>query len=448
MLTSLIESNKSCSYDYSILNDDNLNYEPFWLNSYKNIQNNNFSDSEQNISTAFLFTKSKHLRDNPYVGLFATYLPGGYAYKIIGDDTQTVKENLINLQKMNWIDLRTRAVFFDFTLYNPNVNLFAYCSFVFEILSSGAIIPQANVITMNLWSPEREVIVTACFATYIIIIIVLMAKEINSIRKAKNKYFYQFWIYVDWTLFAFSWASLPIYTYKLYALHDLLNFIAENQISYINLSRLTEWNSCLSILVSYCTFIATIKLIRLLRFDKKLSYLTNAIKESCKNLISFVIVYLIFSLAFCQLMFIIYNEKSIGYATFIKSMESNFQIILGKFNLNTIVESNFTLGAIIFSTYNILIVFVLTNVVITIISTSFIKLRAQNKNNKEISLVAHFFKRIGDNLPKKRSQIKPDDYIPSSGVENIQKLEVEVTKLVDNLKSRIDLGKKLEFDQL
>jgi len=147
-------------------------------------------------------------------------------------------------------------------------------------------------------------------------------------------------------------------------------------------------------------------------------------------------------------MFIIYNEKSIGYATFIKSMESNFQIILGKFNLNTIVESNFTLGAIIFSTYNILIVFVLTNVVITIISTSFIKLRAQNKNNKEISLVAHFFKRIGDNLPKKRSQIKPDDYIPSSGVENIQKLEVEVTKLVDNLKSRIDLGKKLEFDQL
>jgi hypothetical protein len=40
---------------------------------------------------------------------------------------------------------------------------------------------------MNLWSPEREVIVTACFATYIIIIIVLMAKEINSIRKAKNK---------------------------------------------------------------------------------------------------------------------------------------------------------------------------------------------------------------------------------------------------------------------
>ena len=447
LLTSLVNANKSCYYDYSFLNDDRLNYEPFWLNPFKSPLYNNFS-SQQNISSAFLFTNSKYLKDNTYIGSFTTYLPGGYAYKIIGDDIQTVKENFISLQKMNWIDRRTRAVFFDFTLFNPNVNLFAYCSFVFELLPSGGIIPAANVITMNLWSPGREVIITACFASYIIIIIMLMAKEINSIRELRVKYFHQFWIYVDWTLFAISWASVPIYVYKIYALHDLLNFIAENQITYVNLSTLTEWNSVLSILLSICTFIATIKLIKLLRFDRKLSYLTNAIKDSCKNLISFLIVYLIFSLAFCQLMFIIYNEKSLEYSTFIRSMESNFQIILGKFNLNPIVESNFSIGAIIFSTYNILIVFVLTNVVITIISNSFTRSRIESKNSKETSLAAHLLKRIDDNLPKQHSQVKPEDYVSSTGVENIQTLEVEVTKLVDNLKSRIDIGKKIEFTQL
>jgi hypothetical protein len=374
LLTSLVDANKSCYYDYSFLNDDHLNYEPFWLNPFKSMQDNNFS-SQQNISSAFLFTKSKYLKDNSYVGSFATYLPGGYAYKITGDDLQTVKEDLISLQKMNWIDLRTRVVFIDFTLYNPNVNLFAYCSFVLELLPSGGIIPTATVVTMNLWSPGREAIITACFASYIIVIIVLMAKEINSIRELKAKYLHQFWIYLDWTLFAVSWASLPIFIYKLYALHDLLSFVAENQIAYINLSTLTGWNSVLSILLSFCTFVGTIKLVKLLRFDRKLSYLTNAIKDSCKNLISFLIVYLIFSLAYCQLMFIIYNDKSLGYATFIKSMESNFQIILGKFDLNLILESNYTLGAIIFSTYTILIVFVFTNVIITIVSNSFTKSR-------------------------------------------------------------------------
>ena len=445
LLTSLIDTNKSCHYDYSILNDDRLNYEPFWLNPFKNEHDNNFT-SARNISSAFLFTKTKYLKDNSYVGSFATYLSGGYAYKIICDNIQTEKDNLISLQKMNWIDLRTRAVFFDFTLYNPNVNLFAHCSFVFEILSSGGIIPTANVITMNLWSPTREVIVTACFVTYIIVIVVLMAKEISSIKELKHKYFHEFWIYVDWTLFAFSLTSALIYIYKLYALHDLLNFISENQISNINLSTLIGWNSSLSILLAFCTFIATIKLIRLLRFDKKLSYLTDAFKDCFRKLITFLIVYLIFSLAFCQLMFIIYNDKTLGYATFVKSIKSNFQIILGKFNLNPIVESNFTLGAIIFSTYTILIVFILTNVIITIISESFTKSRNEAKKNKEISLAAHLIKRIGDYLPKQRNQMKPEDYVPPSGVENTQTFEIEVTKLVNSLKSRIEVRKKIEFD--
>jgi len=445
LLTSLIDTNKSCYYDYSILNDDRLNYEPFWLNPFKNQHGYNFT-SAQNISSAFSFTKTKYLKDNSYVGSFTTYLSGGYAYKIICDNIQTEKENLVSLQKMNWIDPRTRAIFFDFTLYNPNVNLFAHCSFVFEILSSGGIIPTANVITMNLWSPAREAIVTACFVTYLIVIIILMAKEISSIKELKKKYFHQFRIYIDWTLFAFSWISALIYIYKLYALHDLLSFFAEKQISYINLSTLIEWSRSLSILLAFCTFIATIKLIRLLRFDKKLSYLTDAFKDCFKKLITFLIVYLIFSLAFCQLMFIIYNDKTLGYATFVKSMESNFQIILGKFNLNPIVESNFTLGAIIFSTYTILIVFILTNVTVTIISESFTKSRNEAKKNKEISLAAYLIKRIRDNSPKKRYLIKSEDYVPPSGVENTQKFEIEVTKLVNSLKSRIQMGKKIELD--
>ncbi len=444
MLTALIHPNKSCHYDYSILNDDHLNYDPFWLNPNENMHNN-FS-TEQNISSAFLYTQSNYLKDSPYAGQFEFYLPGGYAYKLIGD-LQSIKKNLNSLQKMNWIDLKTRAVFFDFTLYNPNVNLFAYCSFVFELLPSGGIIPTANVITMNLWSSGREVIATACFVTYLIVIVVLMTKEITSMKKLKHEYFYQFWIYVDWALFAFSWASLPVYLYKVYALHDLLNFIAKYQISYVNLSKLTGWNSTLSMLLSFCTFIATIKLIKLLRFDKKLSYLTNAIKNCFKNLISFSIVFLIFSMTFIQLMFVIYNDKSLGYATFIKSFESNFLIILGKFNLNSIVESNFTLGAIIFSAYNILIVFIMTNVIITIISNCFSKTRNEAKKIKEISLIVHLIESIKKNLPKRKFQVSHDDYVPFNGTENMQLFEVETSKLIQIIKHRIDMQKEIEFDQ-
>ena len=44
--------------------------------------------------------------------------------------------------------------------------------------------------------------------------------------------------------------------------------------------------------------------------------------------------------------------------------------------------------------------------------------------------------------------MKPEDYGPPSGVENTQTFEIEVTKLVNSLKSRIEVRKKIEFDQL
>ena len=72
-----------------------------------------------------------------------------------------------------------------------------------------------------------------------------------------------------------------------------------------------------------------IKLIRLLRFNKKISYLTKTITNCSKDLISFMIVLLILWLAYVQLMYIFYNEKTLGYASFVKAMVTNFLIIMG-----------------------------------------------------------------------------------------------------------------------
>ena len=383
--------------------------------------------------------------------MFASYLSGGYAYKMQGD-LQTVIDSLSSLQQMNWIDHRTRAIFFDFTLYNPNINLFAYCSFVFEILPSGGIIPTANVVTMNLWSGSREVIATGCMAAYLVVIVVLMTKEIKAYKKLKKLYFKQIWIYVDWSLFACSWTALPMYLYKLYSLHDLLNEVAKNKISYTNLSSISGWNSTLSVFLSLCTFIATLKLIRLLRFNKKLSYLTTTVKNCGKDLVSFMIVFMILWLAYVQLMYIFYYEKTLGFASFTKSMVTNFLIILGKFNLSPLIESNFTASAIIFSSYNIIIVMIMINFLITIISDSFASARAESNKIKEVSLFQHLTTRIKGKLPdlRKNKIYANDKQINYSGyVENTQLFEIYSKKLIDDLKDRIYIARETSnFDEI
>ena len=97
-LTILAPTNKSCFYDYSILNEDKSNYSLSWRD-YNETQ----IDSSNLTQLAFTFTKSKILKDNPHFGKYGNYLGGGYVYKMIGV-LKSIKNYLLSLQQMKWID--------------------------------------------------------------------------------------------------------------------------------------------------------------------------------------------------------------------------------------------------------------------------------------------------------------------------------------------------------
>jgi len=45
---------------------------------------------------------------------------------------------LAEMASSDWLDIRTRAVFVEFTLYNANVNLYGSVIMLIEFLSTGA----------------------------------------------------------------------------------------------------------------------------------------------------------------------------------------------------------------------------------------------------------------------------------------------------------------------
>jgi hypothetical protein len=53
---------------------------------------------------------------------------------------------------MSWIDEMTRVIFIEFTLYNPNVNLFSNVIMSVEIASPGNIYTSHKVFTAELYN--------------------------------------------------------------------------------------------------------------------------------------------------------------------------------------------------------------------------------------------------------------------------------------------------------
>jgi hypothetical protein len=128
--------NLTCEHDYNFLNEEKQSFQPGWIHQKTN-------DYSSAIHNAFLYKSSKQLDTYLYMGDHGTYGGGGYVYEFRGR-LSYLRTNLSQLHQLEWIDEKTRAVMIQFSLYNPNVQLFTSVTFLIEFLSTGGVIPSVR----------------------------------------------------------------------------------------------------------------------------------------------------------------------------------------------------------------------------------------------------------------------------------------------------------------
>ena len=96
-----------------------------------------------------MYTDSEELDTYTYVGEQATYGAGGYVYEFRGPMSQMVS-NITALKELSWLDMHTRAVIIQMSLYNPNVNLFIFVTILVEFIPTGGASPSARVEPLSL----------------------------------------------------------------------------------------------------------------------------------------------------------------------------------------------------------------------------------------------------------------------------------------------------------
>lgn len=367
-----------------------------------------------NVYSAFQYTHSMDIDSYPYSGVYTTYAGGGYVYKMLGSESE-LTGNLSLLESMGWLDRQSRALFVEFSLFNPSINLFAYCNVLFEILANGEIIPQIRISPFTLYQFNQSFssLTIACDIIYLVYICYFMFKEIREMFKLKGQYFKRFWSYVEWIIIGFSWASLAMYMYRLYSSEKIGSKIKSNNPSaptFIQLQLTTYWNDALGNCLAFCACLGTIKFLKLLRFNKRIAMFIMAMKTIVKELVSFMLLFMIVYLAFVQLMFLTLNEATIGFSTFVKAMETCFAIILGNFQVAPILEANSILGPLYFAVYNIAIIFILLNIFLTIVNDAFAKVRAEvgNSEKDELDVVGYLATEIRNLLPFS-GQVEPEE---------------------------------------
>ena len=190
-----------------------------------------------------------------------------------------------DLEKLNWIDAQTSAVFLEFTLFNPNVNLFQHCLFVFEITSGGNFVTSSQLTPLNIFDLNDSSVISFKIILYLIylgFVCVLMALEARELMKSKwIDYFRNAYNYFDLAIVAFSWASFSMYLYRLYSAYDIYNKLKRNEdLLFINFQYIASCQILFDFLMGSCVFFAALRLIKILQFSKRVIVFAHAFKRS------------------------------------------------------------------------------------------------------------------------------------------------------------------------
>lgn len=406
---------------------------------------NSSNSSNSKYLNSFVYTSSDDLETLPYLGIYSNYFGGGYVHKFKPSQAslESMSQDFLNLENFKWIDSQTRAIFIEFSLYNVNLNVFAYCTILFELLPTGNFLKTMRFQPVLLYEPlsfQTALILIINFV-YIIFIVFFMIKEIRSIYKKGFEYFLDFWIYLEWILFAFAWASFVIYFYRFMAKQDISEKLKNTSTKMIKMQLLSYWNETLGYLFGCSVFFGTLKFLKLLRFSKKICLFMRALKRSLLELTGFTIIFLIYWLAFAQIMYLIQYDRNSKFSTFIASMESTFLMFLNHVPKEMQGETFVILINILFY---LIVVFILINLLVSIITENFDFVR-KNKDKEgeeeedKSKLVLEYLRKKFRNLVAflKNSKNKDLDDDDDEKIKS-EKFAIHMVKLNSDLKRLID----------
>jgi hypothetical protein len=227
-----------------------------------------------------------------------------------------------------------------------------------------------------------------------VFIVYFTSVEIRSIFRLKLGYFRQFWSWIELGIISCSWAGVGVYVWRYHEMTRIGDLFQEtNGYVFVNLQLAAYINNALTYLLAFCCFFGSVKLLRLFRFNQRISLLADTLRHAGKEILSFAFMFSIIFMAFLALFYLLFVSKIWACSDLLHAAQMVIQMTALKFNVNDLIEAAPFLGPFCFSLFIFLVVFVCMSMFISIINNSFRTVRKNllDENNEILSFMLRKF---------------------------------------------------------
>lgn len=345
------------------------------------------------------YRSTLELDGTPIWGKMDAYSGGGYVANL-GLDIESALNTTLYLKEKRWLDRLSRALFVEFNLYNPNVNLFAVVNLLLEFPNTGGVLTTPLIQTLRLYyyvGPAAffRVILEVIFAIFTIYFIIREAKKFS---KEKWAYFRSFWNIMEFLTLFGSVSAVVLYgchyaftrvTLKKFQknpgrspCHIIFPLILTESWclfpgAFTNFQYILLWDSAFTYCCGILVFLSMIKTLRLLRFNRKVAELSSVLSVSVRPLLCFFLSFIILYLAFAQFAMLVFGRHVEAYCHLTSALETLFSMMLMNFSFNDLQDTNPVLGPVFFLLYVVVLALVVINVLVAILNESYNKVKSE-----------------------------------------------------------------------
>lgn len=224
------------------------------------------------------------------------------------------------------------------------------------------ILPTGNILTLSQFEPLNlfnEVngsgtsLKIGIYFIYIAFIFYFTIFEIvEFIKMGPRKYLTKFWNLIEWLLIICSCVAFSLFFYRLSYAYQVLDFFQKTSgYGHIKLQIISYWNQLLTCSLGGCCVFATLKILKLFRFYKKIYALAMTLKFCIRELLGFGLMFTFVWIAFVQMMYLYFYDKLKSYSNPLNAFTTSFECLVGKFDKNLLLSTQYLLGPVNYYIY-------------------------------------------------------------------------------------------------
>lgn len=438
-----------CAGFGNLINEDSLYYSTQWKGNLT---------MASRVPQEYKYLTASQLNGFPFWGQLDWYGGGGYVVPLIAkryEDGEKLIKKMTQLEKSRWIDKDTRAVFIEFGTYNAQVNLFVVVTVLAEFLPGGGIVPYYHIDPIKLlhYHTGSGLLQLACQIGFIIFTIYYSVCTLTDSCKQGRKYFSEYWNMVEIANLMSAYSIIGVEIYKMIITFRILAiFTATEGTGYIKLQEALILDECFCYLIGFLMSLATLKFIKLLRFNKRIGSMIATVRLCAKELKGYSVCLLITFFAFVCLFWLTLGRGVKEFSSFLYSFESSISMMLKKFNYQDIEAVSPVIGPLAFFTFALTASVILVNILLTIIIQTFEDVKIgemiQNGDDEMIPFIIARLKRFFG-LNKKKAQVTPVVTTKAKEEKNsdIDSFSGKVDKLLDFINA-VYLEEQVDIDLL